>query len=260
VHSRDGQNWSFPPINPHVLEEQGFWYWREVLNQAMRHAGMVRIDHAMGLVRQFWIPKGRPASEGAYVRYPFDALVRILAQESRRRKVVVVGEDLGTVPPGFKTKLHARGIVSTRVMFFERTGKGGFKRSSSYEKNAITSASTHDLAPLAGWWNGTDLELRRKLGLIEGTAAWERAIVDRARDRRALLRALQTQGLIGSRLKDVSVDVLRDAVQKFLKRTPSKLIAFMLDDLALETEPINLPGVGPDKHASWTRRMSSPVE
>ncbi len=281
AHASQGQNWSFRPIDPWQLREQGYWYWQDLLRKNMKHAGMVRIDHAMGLMRQFWIPKGRPPSEGAYVRYPMDDLLGILAIESHHHKCMVVGEDLGTVPKGFSDTLKKWGILSTRLMMFERNKRGQFRKPSEYREFAVTSATNHDLPPLKGFLEGTDLELRKKIGLFKSKAAWEKANKDRAADVRALIRRLVAERLLDKRYlireprtsarevsrknassasSGVPYQVILEAVHRFLGRTPSKVVAVMLDDLLGETEPINLPGVGPDKHASWSRKMTRTLE
>lgn len=264
AHSAQGQNWSLAPLNPWMLRSDNCSDWRDIILSAMKFAGMVRIDHVMGLMRQFWIPKGRPPSEGAYVKYPFDEMVGVLALESHNHKCMVVGEDLGTVPKGFSELLEKRGILSTRMMMFERSRGGGFKSAKSYRRNAVTSATNHDLPPLRGYVDATDLELRRRIGLFKNKAEWLKAVEQRKRDVKALLRRLVQEKLLSrDEARDpaaLSHDRLVEAVHGFLAKTPSRVIAVMLDDLFGDSEPINLPGVGPDQHASWTRRMSRSLE
>jgi 4-alpha-glucanotransferase len=213
----------------------------------------------MGLARLYWIPAGRPAREGAYVRYPAEDLLGILALESRRAGALVVAEDLGTVPRAFAARLARRAILSSRVLYFERRG-GAFRPARSYSRRAIVTANTHDLVPLAGFASGRDLELRRRAGAIASDAALAAARRERAATARALARRLAAEGCLAPGADLPSGPALCAAIVSFLCRTPAPLVGITLDDLAGETDPVNLPGVGPDRHPSWTRRMTLPVE
>jgi 4-alpha-glucanotransferase len=257
-----GQDWGLPPVDPDGLVRTGFRYWRELLRSAFAHAGALRIDHVMGLVRQFWIPAGRPGSEGAYVRYPADAMLGILALESRRHGALVIGEDLGTVPPGFREELRRRGVLSSQVLPFETDGSGEFRPARSWSPHALATANTHDLPPLEGFWEGRDLVLRREAGQIAPGAAFVGAARRRWREREALARRLAAEGCLadpGALPPDGAWPELAAAVHAFLARTPAPLVGAALDDLAGETDPVNLPGVGPDRHPSWSRRMRRPL-
>jgi 4-alpha-glucanotransferase len=209
------------------------------------------------------------------VRYPARELLAVLALESVRRGFLVVGEDLGTVPPGWPATLRRRGILSTRVLYFEKTRWGAFQPAGRYSTNALVSAATHDLPPLAGWWLGRDIALRRKLGLLRGRNQVRLALARRARERASLLHRLRSAGLLmvdGRFLRrraglegDAMTNLIPpamviQAVHRFLAQTPSPLAAIGLDDLLGEVEPVNLPGVPPERFPSWTRRMSRAVE
>ncbi|HEY7530576.1 MAG TPA: 4-alpha-glucanotransferase [Gemmatimonadota bacterium] len=257
-----GQDWGLPPVDPGGLARTGYRYWRELLRSAFAHAGALRIDHVMGLVRQFWIPAGRPGSEGAYVRYPADAMLGILALESRRHRALVIGEDLGTVPEGFRAELGRRGVLSSQVLPFETDPSGEFRPSRSWSAHALATANTHDLPPLEGFWEGRDLVLRRDAGQIAPGDAFRDAALRRWREREALARRLAEEGCIpaaGALPPDGAWPDLAAAVHAFLAKTPAPLVGAALDDLAGETDPVNLPGVGPDRHPSWTRRMRRPL-
>lgn len=254
-----GQDWGIPPLHPARLADDDFAYWRALLRAAFRHTGMLRIDHVLGCLRQWWIPRGRPAREGAYLRFPAADLLRVLAEESRRAGAVVVGEDLGTVPPGIPPLLARFGVLSSRVLLFERERDGRFKPARRYSARALATVNTHDLPPLAGWWTGRDIALRAELGLLEGAGDAARAGRERARDRDRLLDRLRREGCLPG-AGEPEIPELVAGVHRFLSRTPAPLIGLSLDDLAGETEPVNLPGVSPSHFASWRRRMTRPLD
>jgi 4-alpha-glucanotransferase len=259
-YAAQGQNWALPPLHPLRIGQDGYRLWRLLLRSALSHAGAVRIDHAMGLLRQFWIPAGRSGREGAYVRFPFDDLLGVLALESSRAGALVIGEDLGTVPAGFDQALARYGVLSLRVMFFERERRGAFKPARRYSPRALVVATTHDSPTLEGYWRGRDLEIWRELGLIASDAALRLARGVRARDRQALLDRLAAEGALPAARDPGSPAERCAAVHRFLCATPAPLVALSLDDLAGETEPVNVPGVSPDRYPSWTRRLRLPVE
>ena len=158
-----GQNWGLPPFNPMALRRQGYRPFRDLVRANMRHAGGLRIDHVMGLKRLYCIPEGRSAGEGAYIEYPLDDMLGIIALESHRNRCIVVGEDLGTVPVGFRERLEAANVLSYRVLMFEQNADG-FIPPEDYPEKSVAVAGSHDMATLAGWFVGTDIELKEKLG------------------------------------------------------------------------------------------------
>jgi 4-alpha-glucanotransferase len=257
-YAAEGQNWGLPPIDPRRLAEQGYQYWIALVRSALRHAGALRIDHVMGLFRQFWIPEGRTGKEGAYVRFPADDLLGILALESTRHRALIVGEDLGTVPPEVPPALEKWGILSSKVLYFEREGEYDFRSASSYDPRALATANTHDMPTLAGFLAGRDIDLKVEVGMMDPNEA-EEARRARQRECEALVRRLVADGILAAGRKPEDAE-LRGAVHEFLCRTPSVLVGLSLDDLAGEREPVNIPGVAGDKYPSWTRRMRLSVE
>ncbi|HEY0780317.1 MAG TPA: 4-alpha-glucanotransferase, partial [Gemmatirosa sp.] len=274
----DGQNWGLPPMSPRQLARDGYAPWTRLVRSAMRHAGALRIDHAIGLFRQFWIPEGSTGRDGAYMRMPSDELLGILALESVRANggagALVVGEDLGTVPPEVGPGLARWGVLSSKVLYFERGEHGAFTPPRTYARTALATVNTHDLATLAGWWAGRDVALRRELELATDEET-EAARGDRARERAQLVRLLVSEGVLDSAavggvghgdipeaLEAAALDdlVLRAAVHAVVRRAPSWLVGLALEDLVGETEPVNLPGVGPDRFSSWTRRLRMSIE
>jgi 4-alpha-glucanotransferase len=264
-YSATGQNWGLPPIDPRRLREGGYRYFIRLVRAAFRHAGTLRIDHVMGLFRAFWIPEGHSGTDGAYVRYPSNDLLGILALESVRTNALVVGEDLGTVPPDVPPALARWGVLSSKVLYFERGNAGSFAPAARYAADSLATANTHDMATLAGFWEGRDVELRAEVGLIKPSDV-AAAREERVRDKRQLLRALASARVLDKRVDPdaadphISVAELRGAVHDFLALTPAVLVGVALDDVAGEVDPVNVPGVGPEEHPSWTRRMTKSLE
>ena len=254
-----GQDWGLPPFNPHALRMEGYSGFIDLVRANMRHAGGLRIDHVMGLQHLYWIPQGCPPSQGAYVSYPMDDLIGILALESHRHRCLVVGEDLGTVPEGFRERMEAAGILSYRVLFFEFGADGALVQPQDYPPLALATPGSHDLATLRGWWEAHDIELKSRHGLYPSRDEAQRQHEQRAKERAALLRALAAAGLGLTDLDATSPfrPDLGDAVHAFLARTPAAMV--QLDDLTDEREQVNLPGTT-DQHPNWRRKQSLNLE
>ena len=235
-----GQNWGLAGFNAAGLELQSFEPYREMLRASMRHAGAIRLDHVLGLKRLYLVPHGFGAAEGVYVQMPFEALLAATAQESVAHRCVVIGEDLGTVPEGFRAEMADWGIWSYQVMMFERDDHGMFRGTDHYAANALVTFNTHDLSTYAGWRSFGDLKLKRSLGIDPGET-------DDAR-RHAL-------SMLSDVLRHHAIDS-QDlyAVAGFLARTKSRLLAISLEDLlGVEDQP-NIPGTV-DEHPNWRRRL-----
>lgn len=253
----EGQVWNLPPPLPDAMAEAGYAAFRALVAANARHAGALRIDHVLGLARQFWVPDGATALEGSYVRFPFEDLLGALALESARARCLVVGEDLGTVPEGLRERLAQEAILSYRVLWFERDG-ADFRAPSRYPALAAGCVSTHDLPTIRGWWAGADLEERRALGLAtdEETAAARAARLD---DRARLQRAVEAAGLSGPAPEGGDdADALAAALHRFVAATPCALALVQADDLAGETTAVNLPGTDRER-PNWRRRLAVPA-
>ncbi len=259
-----GQDWGLAPVNPVALRREGFAPFIAALRANMRHAGLLRIDHVMALMHLYWIPRGAGPSEGAYVAYPFEALRHIVALESERQRCAVIGEDLGTVPDGFREIMAEAGVLSYRVMLFERDHGGGFLPPEAYPEQASAAFSTHDIATLRGFWLGRDLEWRQALDLYPDAEAGEKERDDRRRERRLLLEAL----IAADALPRAAVDrllpkdddpafepALIEAVYRFLAKSRAGLVLVQLEDVLGEIEQANLPGTV-DEHPNWRRRLA----
>jgi 4-alpha-glucanotransferase len=262
--SRAGQNWGLAPVNPLALRRHGFAPLIAALRANMRHAGVLRIDHVMSLQRLYWVPSGLPATAGAYVNYPFHDLLRLVALESRRHACAVIGEDLGTLPEGFREVVQRANLLSYRVFVFERYGDASFVAPHDYAPLAAASAATHDLATLKGFWLGHDIAWRQRLGLYPDAAAEATELGERRRDRRLLLEALIRAGLITPERfaeflpeedRPVYAAELGDAIHSYLARSKARLMLVQLEDVAGEGEQANLPGTT-DAHPNWRRRLS----
>lgn len=264
--SPEGQNWGFPPMDPHRLRADRYELFIQLLRRNLAHGGALRLDHVMGLFRLFWIPRGLPPSAGAYVAYPAEDLLGILALESWRHQAVIVGEDLGTVPDEVRERLAGAGVLSYRVLYFERRHDGGWKAPAEYPQQAVAVVTTHDLPTLDGFWTGHDIETRAALKLFPDEGAGRQALAERQQERLRLLAALRAEGLwprdgdpTGSAtLPGMTADFVR-AVHLFLARAPSWLVLAMLDDVLGETAQMNLPGTV-DAFPNWSRKYRVPVE
>jgi glycogen operon protein len=257
--SAQGQIWNLQPPDPIASAREGWRGSAALLSANMRHAGMLRIDHAMGLARLFVVPDGASPAEGAYLSYPLDDLVGHVALESQRSACMVVGEDLGTVPEGFRDALARADILGMRVLWFERRG-ADFLQPADYPALSIACVATHDLPTLAGWWLGADIAERLGLGLA-GLEDAQAQLAERASEKRALKAALVGLGLVGEEA-DLAAPMSDDfaaAVHAFLAGAGSLLASAQLDDLAGERTAANLPGTDRER-PNWRHRCALDVE
>jgi (1->4)-alpha-D-glucan 1-alpha-D-glucosylmutase len=241
-----GQDWGLPPYSPRALRAAGYRPFVDLLRANMPAGGALRLDHVMGLSRLYWIPAGHKADKGGYVNYPFRDLLALLAQESRRNRCMVIGEDLGTVTPELRKALNEAGVLSYRPLLFEKDPAGEYCAPAAYPREALVCASTHDLPTWRGYWAGRDLELRQQFGL---TVDFEKEKSLREQDKERLKRALEREGF----------DTSAAGAHAFLARTPSKILMVQPEDVFEMLEQANLPGTV-DQHPNWRRKLPVTLE
>lgn len=257
----DGQMWNLAPFSPPGLRAAAYRPFIQMLRAAMGHAGIVRLDHVLGLDRCFWIPES--GASGGYVRYPLESLLALVRLEATRSGCIVVGEDLGCISPGLRRQLSGAGLLGCAVMQFEADGHG-LRPPGTYRRDSLASFGTHDTPTFKGWWRGRDIELGRELGRTttakESTAAFRR----RAAQRRALCRLLVEEGHAPPGLDPAAPpreadDAMVVAVHTLLAGSGSALLSVQLDDALGLVEQQNLPGTV-DEYPNWRRRYPVAIE
>jgi 4-alpha-glucanotransferase len=247
-----GQDWGLTSFSPDALRREAYAPFLQTLRAALRHAGGVRIDHAIGLQRLWLTPQGGPPGAGAYLNYPLEDLLRLIALESHRHGAVVIGEDLGTVPEGFRARSTQAGLAGMRVLWFEQAGAHAFRPPGTWDRNAVALTTTHDLPTVAGWWRGRDLDWREALDLDPDPAASRQ---DRAIDKAALWDAMLASGAAtGDPPDDEDAAVAVDAAAAHVGLSGCDLAIVPLEDLVGAIEQPNLPGTV-DTHPNWRRRL-----
>ncbi len=260
----NGQNWGFPPLIPEKLKGSGYEFFIQILRKNMKHMGALRIDHVLGMFRLYWIPKGKPASDGAYVQYPYQDLLRIIALESVRNKTMIIGEDLGTVGENVREELKKFKMLSYKVFYFERNyPEPSFTLPEDYPEMALCTVTTHDLPTIYGWWAGRDIEVKKELSIYPDDDAYQRDIVNRQRDKELLLNALAAQGILEpSVLSPEPLKMTPElclAIYKYLSMTPCKMLQVNLDDILGAVDQQNMPGTV-DEHPNWRQKTAINLE
>ena len=255
-----GQNWGLPPMDPEKLYEQAYQPIIDLFSSNMHASGALRIDHAMALLRLWWIKKGDGAEDGGYVYYPVDDLLAILALESQRHKSLVIGEDLGTVPEEIREKLAENGIYSYRVFFFEQAEDGGFYSPSHYPVQSMSTLTTHDMPTLIGYWHCFDLELGKDLGLYRDPDVLATLYRDRHDNKQQILNSLHGHQSVDHRVgHDVNhtpmTEALNYGLQVHMAGGSSSLLSLQLEDWLQMDKPINIPGTF-NEYPNWKRKLS----
>ena len=249
-----GQDWGLTSFSPHGLIACGYDSFLDMLRTALRYAGGVRIDHVMGLARLWVMPRGARPGQGAYLRFPVDDLLRLVRLESWRHRAIVLGEDLGTLPDGFRSRLVDDGLCGLRVLWFERDD-GRFLPPATWDRQAVAMTSTHDLPTVAGWWSAQDLLWRERLGL--NISPQDRA--DRETDRQALWSAFCQSGAVTGPVPPAEMPAeATDAACAHLGGAACDLALLPLEDALALVEQPNVPGTT-DEHPNWRRRLDAPA-
>ncbi|WP_309491449.1 4-alpha-glucanotransferase [Trinickia mobilis] len=265
LFNQAGQSWGLTTFSPRAMRTQGFAAFIDMLRAAFAHAGGIRIDHILGLRRLWLIPEGELAMNGAYLRYPAEDLLRLIALESTRHRAIVIGEDLGTIPPGLRERLADHGLLGIRVLWFERGHHGApFKPPGEWGRSALATTTTHDLPTIAGWWRGADIDWRNRIGQTaaraDGRDPVALAHAERAADRDALWRAFQHAHLAPQHVGAPPVDHAPvDEALAFVSATPAPIVTYPLEDLLGLVDQPNLPG-SIDEHPNWRRRIAQSVD
>jgi 4-alpha-glucanotransferase len=259
IFQPSGQDWGVAALSPNALRDTGYDAYLKTLRRAFRHAGGVRIDHAMGLRRLWLTPHGASPADGAYLTYPFEDLLRLIALESYRAKAIVIGEDLGTVPDGFREALHGAGALGMSVLWFERDAGGeAFTAPASWSPKAAALTTTHDLPTIAGWWSGRDIDWQARLGDPASNLETARAVRDQ--DRAHLWSAYLASGVAtGDAPPSGSPSAAVDAAVAYVAAAACPLAIVPVEDLiGLEEQP-NRPGTV-DEHPNWRRRLPAAAD
>lgn len=258
IYNQRGQDWSQPPLRPDALAEEGYATLRDIVRAALRDAGGVRIDHILGMFRLWWIPEGRPPTEGTYVTYDAEAMLSVLALEAWRAGAVVIGEDLGTVAPGVREALEERGVLGTNVLWFEQGPEHLPTPPEEYRRSCMASVVTHDLPPTAGYVELRHVDIREQLGLLNDPAAERQGALAEVSafaaelDRRGLLGAGRAGGTGGGTTEAITV-----GLHALLAASPSLLVAVSVADLVADRRPVNIPGTS-EEYPNWRVPLSGP--
>ncbi|MCX7988731.1 MAG: 4-alpha-glucanotransferase [Thermodesulfovibrio sp.] len=248
-----GQKWGFPPLIPFKLREKGYLPLIKMLKTNMK-GKLLRIDHALGIFRAFWIPEDNLPQNGAYVKYPWQDIIGIICLESQLNKAGVIGEDLGTAEEWMREELIKRKIASWKVFYFEKNDSD-FKDSSEYPEEALCSITTHDLPTFKGYWHGKDIELRRDFSIFD-ESMYFRSKEERVKDKEKILRLLSKCGLLkaGQNLEHLLLSLIQ-----FLSETKSKYLLLYPEDILLIEEQVNLPGTTTE-YPNWQRKLPITVD
>ncbi len=255
-----GQNWGLPPLNPQALKATAYDAYIELLRANMRACGALRIDHVLGLLRLWWIPKGEDATKGAYMYYPVEDMLSILALESHRNSCSVIGEDLGTVPDEIVDLLADAGIHSYKVFFFETAKDGGYYSPTHYQEQSMSALCTHDMPTLRGFWHCDDLKMGEEIGLYPDAEQLKELFLSRAKSKQEILNSVDFHGFlpegVGRDATFVPMDrYLSDALQLHLAAGSSVLLSLQLEDWLEMDKPVNIPGTV-DEYPNWRRKLS----
>lgn len=259
-----GQNWGLPPMDPATLRATNFEHFINLLRTNMSHCGALRMDHAMSLMRLWWCPPGHTADYGAYVFYPFREMLGLLKLESVRNHCMVIGEDMGVVPPEFREALVEGNIFTNKLFYFEKLHDGHFRPPQEYEAHSLAMMTNHDVPTIASWWIGSDLQLRESLKLLEEGVDYEEVLVQRDLEKIRLLEWLEQLHLVkredfGRLVSEPMTQAFAATLLHGVSQCASQLFVVQLEDLELLEEPVNVPGTS-YQYPNWQRKLTIPLE
>lgn len=259
-----GQSWGLPPISPDQLYKSAYQPFIELLQANMKHCGALRIDHVMALLRLWWVPDNATAKSGAYIYYPVQDLLNLLALESQRNQCLVIGEDLGTVPEGIELLLEEAGIYSYKVFFFEQASDGGYISPEHYKNQAMATLSTHDMPTIKGYWHCDDLHLGKELGLYPDSQVLEQLMESRVHSKQQILNSLHGHDSLPKQYHHDATQtgmdqILNFSMQVHLAKGKSALLSLQLEDFLEMQEPVNVPGTC-NEYPNWQRKLSHNIE
>jgi 4-alpha-glucanotransferase len=261
----EGQDWGFHPPHREKYRSDGYSLFVQEIRKNCQAGGALRIDHIMRFFRLFWIIQGQRAKNGTYVENYYQDLLRILALESDRAKTLIIGEDLGTVPPQVREALAYLRIFSYRLFYFERDDQGGLREPGSYPPYALAAVSTHDLPTLAGFWTGEDLSLRNSLGMFPSEDQFHAALQKRRSEKEEIVQRLVASGFLAKKaVNDTTFhagfgDQLHNGIIGFLLSTSAKLVVISQEDLFKDSRQQNVPGTVTE-HPNWSTKMYYTLE
>jgi 4-alpha-glucanotransferase len=256
-----GQGWGIPPQDPFVMQSQSLQGFVRLIRNNMRFYGALRLDHVMSLFRLWWVAAGCSPAEGAYVHYPLRQLLTVLSLESARNNCLIVGEDLGVVPEEMRQAMPEFGLYHYKVLLFEKLD-GRFRRPEEYARRALATATTHDMPTLRSYWEGRDIELRRRLNLYPSDEIECEVVRERERDRELLLASLAEQGLRPEQPatpQGAFTAELGQALHLYLARSATVMVALQIEDLLGMTQPVNVPGTDKE-YPNWQRKVTADIE
>lgn len=266
-----GQSWGFTPYHPMMLARQHYAPFIRLVRENMTYAGALRIDHAMGLRRLFWgfFTNDNPVVQGAYVYYDIKALTAILCLESNRAKCLIIGEDLGTVPAGFREYMAEHGLLSYKVFFRQKNKDGSFIKPKDYMYMSLAQSSTHDQATSCGFWANEDIEVFKGCGLYVNYEQYQSNLDGRRKDRENMIKAFEEEGILSPAMKkkmqasaekgEVVPEGIEEPVNAYGARTNSALYLVRLCDIYAQKKLDNAPGTI-DEYANWRLKLSHTIE
>ncbi|AOT10550.1 4-alpha-glucanotransferase [Pseudoalteromonas luteoviolacea] len=255
--AEQGQNWGMPALNPIKVKQHKFAYFKSLVRSNLSQVGALRIDHVMSLRRLWWCFTHEGRELGCYVYYPFDYLLAILKIESHLHRSLVIGEDLGVVPPEVTKALDESAIFGNTLFYFEKNHEGEFKACAQLREKALIMVANHDVPPFHGWWTGKDIDIKLEYGLIDDSQSGDQKHA-RAIEKQRLVKWLTEHDGSEFQSNSLSQDVYR-AIMRILAKSPSQLLAIQLDDLDLQAFPVNIPGTNKE-YPNWRRKLNHELD